>query len=235
MMIPRQPRSDLVTVGVMSVPVDSDDHSATQPLILIVDDDEAFRSLLKAAILGFGYDVALSGSAEEGWESITLLQPDLIILDLNLGIGPTGLDLAEKLRRSSLNIPVIVLTVHRSPRLVDARAVPVNKQYTYLVKDDLGDLSVLQDAIAGTLANLPVILPLDPDYPTITRGQAEVLRLISEGYSNVSIAELRGCSVRSLERIVNRLYQSLGIEPSGNLNPRVVATRMYLESKVTVR
>jgi len=230
-----QSDADVVTVEVMSIPADPPAAKLPEQ-VLIVDDDQAFRSLLEIAISGFGYEVEVVGTADEAWELITQFPPDLIILDLNLGVGPTGLDVAEKLRRSELNIPVIILSVHRSPRLVDAQAIPVDKQYTYLVKSDLGDLSVLQNAIVRTLANKPVFLPLDPDTPTITRGQAEVLRLIAEGYSNISIADMRGCSVRSLERIVNRLYQALEIDPTpGLLNPRVVAARMYLESKVTVR
>lgn len=205
--------------------------------ILIVDDDDAFRALLEATIRGFGYDVAGAESVAIAWGFIQQFQPDLIILDLDLGPGPNGMDLVTYLQRNDLNTPVIVLTAHRSPKLVGSKPskAKTDRQYAYLVKADINDADVLGTVIGAALENVPLIPEIEPEVPTITTSQAEVLRLIAEGYSNTAIAEIRHCSLRSLERIISRLYHSLAIADDTEMNPRVTAARMYRESKVTVR
>ena len=106
---------------------------------------------------------------------------------------------------------VLILTSYRSPELVAKLAQPVSSKVGYVVKSDIVDLDVLQNAIERTLDSQPPRRLPQAGVPTITRSQAEVLRLMAEGLSNTAIAEQRGCSIRALERINARLYSALGI------------------------
>jgi two-component system response regulator AtoC len=85
--------------------------NTSQERILIVDDDSAIRELLTDLLTGEGYGVESVGS---GNEVQTRLKNDaafdLLLLDLQLGGGPDGLQLLERLRKSGNEIPVIMMT-----------------------------------------------------------------------------------------------------------------------------
>ena len=97
------------------------------------------------------------------------------------------------------------------------------------------ELTVLHDAIEQTLDSQPPRRLPQPGVPTITRSQAEVLRLMADGLSNAAIAEQRGCSVRALERVNARLYAALGVKDDADANARVQAVGMYRDGRVDVR
>jgi two-component system, OmpR family, response regulator len=76
--------------------------------ILIVDDDQEVRALLRAALAVEGFRIS---EAKDGQELMSALQaaiPDLITLDLNLN-GEDGLKLARDVR-SRLNVPIVMIT-----------------------------------------------------------------------------------------------------------------------------
>ena len=73
------------------------------------------------------------------------------------------------------------------------------------------------------------------DVPRLTNTQADLLRMINSGLSNEEIAKQRGRTLRSVQRMVSRLYQTLGIEDGPELNARVIASQMYRDGRVTTR
>lgn len=79
--------------------------------ILIIDNSENSRSLLKRRITIYGYDVKTAGSAEEAINNLNSEKIDVIFLEYNLpDIG--GFDFLRKLKssREYINIPVIVIS-----------------------------------------------------------------------------------------------------------------------------
>ncbi len=79
--------------------------------ILVVDDEEDIRELLRYNLSMEGYDIVSADSGEKAIEKAVELIPDLIVLDLMLpGIG--GLEVAKELKNKSdtKNIPIIMLT-----------------------------------------------------------------------------------------------------------------------------
>lgn len=62
----------------------------------------------------------------------------------------------------------------------------------------------------------------------LTRHQLETLRLIALGLSNGEIAARSDIGLRSVERSIGRLFDSLGLLPDAAVNPRVAATRLYI-------
>lgn len=83
--------------------------------VLIVDDDEAVRSLLRVTLPTDGFVVL---EAQDGTAALELTsgnEPDLVLLDWHLP-GPSGSEVLEELHRTRPALPVIVLTVESRDR-----------------------------------------------------------------------------------------------------------------------
>jgi two-component system, OmpR family, KDP operon response regulator KdpE len=83
--------------------------SADGARILVVDDEKQIRRMLKAALEGYGYDIAEAASGHEGLSQTSIFHPDVIILDLGLP-DIDGIEVIERLREWT-QVPVIVLSV----------------------------------------------------------------------------------------------------------------------------
>jgi DNA-binding response OmpR family regulator len=76
--------------------------------LLIVEDDDRIRTVLRLGLEDEGYEVTEAASAEEALDSIAEAPPDVLIVDLGLG-GMDGFSLIRTVRRSG-DLPVIVVS-----------------------------------------------------------------------------------------------------------------------------
>ena len=76
--------------------------------ILIVDDDEGIRSLVKKYLSENKYIVNTAESAEDAFKKIKIIKFDLIILDIMMP-GKSGLEFIQE-NRKKLDTPIILLT-----------------------------------------------------------------------------------------------------------------------------
>jgi two-component system, OmpR family, response regulator len=76
--------------------------------ILVVDDDEGVRGVIRDAASSHGFRVSEAASAAEAWTALKGPPPDLILLDIRLPDGD-GLKMAQRLRATS-TVPIIMLT-----------------------------------------------------------------------------------------------------------------------------
>ena len=76
--------------------------------ILIVDDDEGIRSLVKQYLNEKNYLITTASNAEKAYEKIKIIKFDLIILDIMMP-GKSGLDFLKEYKKD-INTPVILLT-----------------------------------------------------------------------------------------------------------------------------
>lgn len=82
--------------------------------ILIVDDAQQVRRVLRTALSAAGYTIFEAGTGEEALESIRQSTPDAILLDVNMpGIG--GLEACREICRT-LDVPILMLTVRNAER-----------------------------------------------------------------------------------------------------------------------
>ncbi|HEX6384178.1 MAG TPA: response regulator transcription factor [Anaerolineae bacterium] len=79
-------------------------------LILVVDDEPQIRKLLKAGLSGYGYEVIVAANGQEALALAAQRDPDLIILDINLGSEPDGVAVCRNLREWS-QVPIIILSI----------------------------------------------------------------------------------------------------------------------------
>jgi DNA-binding response OmpR family regulator len=76
--------------------------------ILVVEDDEAIRDVVKFNLVGAGYEVMEAADGNVALRTARTGRPDLVILDLMLP-GLSGLEVCRSLRRDSV-VPIIMLT-----------------------------------------------------------------------------------------------------------------------------
>lgn len=84
--------------------------------ILIIDDSrEIIKHLSTQLLPAFGYNTVHAPSGDKGLELIRQIEPDLVMLDLNLP-GMTGLDVLQTLATDKIDVPVVLMTGYGSEK-----------------------------------------------------------------------------------------------------------------------
>ena len=78
--------------------------------IIVVDDEASVRETITTYFTMKGYEVFTAESGEKALPIIIEKKPDVILLDLNLGGGMTGLDLLKLVREFNKTVRVIMVT-----------------------------------------------------------------------------------------------------------------------------
>jgi len=76
--------------------------------ILVVDDDEGIRNLVKQYLTENGFLITTASNAEDAKEKISIIKFDLIVLDIMMP-GKTGLEFTLE-NKNKINTPIILLT-----------------------------------------------------------------------------------------------------------------------------
>lgn len=86
----------------------------TSAKVLIVDDAQQVRRVLRTALSAEGYTIFEAGTGEEALDLLRTSTPDAILLDVNMP-GMTGLETCQEIRRFS-DVPILMLTVRNAER-----------------------------------------------------------------------------------------------------------------------
>jgi DNA-binding NarL/FixJ family response regulator len=204
-------------------------RSVTLGKILIVDDDKFIRTSLDSTLTNSGFDISGSVSTAKDALAINALDPaDVALLDLDLGIGPTGFDIAQALRRTSPQIGIVFLTSYQDPRFASIHGVSAPKGSRYLVKSEIENIAQIISTILQTKhrpfnENVNHINKFDK----LTDLQIEVWQEVSEGLSSSEIAARRDISEKAVEAILARIYTFLGIKKEKTNNPRILLANAF--------
>ncbi len=82
--------------------------------ILVVDDDEGIRSLVKKYLNENNFLITTAQNAEDAFEKIVIIKFDLIILDIMMP-GKSGLDFIKGNKKKLNDTPIILLTARGEP------------------------------------------------------------------------------------------------------------------------
>lgn len=203
----------------------------TEPYkILLIDDHPLMRKGMRQ-ILELETDFVVVGEASNGSEGVAQalkLQPDLIMLDLNMK-GISGLDTLRSLRAHDVDARVVVLTV--SDEQSDIFALMDAGVDGYLLKDsDTEELieniqkaargeMVLSETVRQYLLNRQ---PESDPLAQLTDRELDVLQWIATGMSNKQIAAQLFISEETVKVHIRNLLRKL------NVHSRVAATVLYL-------
>ncbi len=181
--------------------------------IMLVDDHSLLRKGL-AMMLDAQLDMTVVAEASSGEEAIQLFRqdpPDLVLMDLKMG-GITGIETIERLRSEYPAARIIVLSSYDRDediyRCIRAGAMG------YLVKDASSEemLLSIRSVRTGHKHFPPMISEKLADRLTITDLSAkelEVLKLLAQGMSNISIADNLCVSPSAVKYHVNNILSKL--------------------------
>lgn len=207
--------------------------SAFERRLLVVEDDPLMGSLLRDALVQHGFGTQLVISAVEAKRAIESFDPDAVLIDVNLGSGPNGIQLVHMLLHSRPDIVPILLSKFAdlaSAGIVDELPAGV----TFLRKGLMHDTRALTDAINAALTDASARVRQDElskgTLDALTKPQREILHLMARGLSNKEIARQRAVSVSNIEHRATAIYKALQIPTSDDVMPRVAAIRLYIAS-----
>jgi two-component system, NarL family, nitrate/nitrite response regulator NarL len=195
--------------------------------LLIVDDHAVLREGLAALLQQLGPDTAVV-QAKSASEAIALLQghPDLDIILLDLMMpGMKGLDALSEFGRMRPDLPVIVLSSSEDP--LDVRKALAAGALGYVPKS-AGQrvlVSAIQLVMSGEIYVPPLVLGGNggraestayaaegrPEHALTVR-QVEILKLLSEGAPNKSIARALGLSEKTVKAHITAIFKTLNVE-----------------------
>jgi len=204
--------------------------------LLLVEDDQIILTMMSKAVEAEGFK--LLGAATDvvtAMESFKKNQPDVAILDIDLGAGPTGIDLANKIRKINHRVAIVFCTSYKDIRFIKNESHYYPPHTVLLKKSDIVNLDKILNAIHEALEMVRDADDTKPDqlsekfYKNLTNLEIELLAMVASGVSNKNIAKERGISTKSCENAIARLAKKLDIPATENNNQRVLMTRKYFE------
>lgn len=198
--------------------------------VIIIDDDAFVRTMLAAGFKSYGINVIASGeNFLEVSNSARNIHIDVGIVDLDLGPGPSGIDICYNLRKKQSDIGLILLTSYTDPKIANPNLPKLPKGTRFLSKSQLSDFQVLVNSVLSAKVKPLEGLRNQQSQILLTNTQIEVLKMVAEGLSTSEIAIRRGVSNKAIEGIISKLHQILKLEKTQKFNQRVQLARAYFK------
>lgn len=194
--------------------------------IMIVDDHLVVREGLKL-ILETNDQFEVVGEAKNGQEALNLiaeLQPDVILMDLNMPVM-TGLQAMQELKARNNLVPVIILTTYNEDELMIKGLAFGAKGY--LLKDTDRDslFRNIESAVrGGTLLSADIMERVIaarsqqetktavPEGSVLSERETYILQCVSRGFKSKEIANELGIAERTVKAHLTSVYNKLGVE-----------------------
>ncbi len=209
-----------------------DQQSPSPRRLLLVEDDGLTAATISDLLTSHGFLVETVPGAAEAQRTAKDFDPDVALIDVSLGPGPTGADLALALSRSAPHIGLMLLTRHPDLRTAGLTPDDLPPGCAFLRKDQISDARELVAAIETVLADRADEVRSDQDptrpFAELTDKQVNVLRLLALGMTNDAIAREMNAGVSTVERWIASIFRALDIPTSGDINPRIEAVRRYV-------
>jgi DNA-binding NarL/FixJ family response regulator len=216
----------------------------TRTRVVIAEDSVLLREGIVRLLEEEGFEVAgQAGDAEDLLRKVGAHKPDVAVIDVRMPPSHTdeGLRAARRIRAEHPGTAVLVLSQY----VEEAYALDLLSETTestgYLLKDRVADVKSFVDAVQrvaeGGSALDPEVVSLllgrrrreDP-LAALTPREREVLALMAEGRSNLSMAEALVVSERAIEKHVTSIFSKLDLPPAAQDHRRVLAVLAFLRS-----
>lgn len=194
---------------------------------LIVEDDVLASTLLsKLAEHQPGLQTVTTRGVAEAVRVAESREFDFALLDLNLGVGPSGLDLAQKLRQIHPTIGLVLLTSYSDLRFYSSRPqVPPGMRI--LSKGNSLHLNQVFESCLDA-----VKFPFQPQrtstpYQELSDADFELWRLTAAGRSNSELAAIFDVGEKAIEKRLHKLNRELGLDSTAGRSSRVEMVRLF--------
>jgi DNA-binding NarL/FixJ family response regulator len=214
------------------------------PLRVVVADDSVLLREGLVRILGeAGFDVvAQAGDGEDLMRKVRAHKPDLAVVDVRMPPSNTdeGIRAAREIRTGMPEVGVLVLSQYVEETYARELLADDASGVGYLLKDRIGDLDVLVDALRRINSGGSV---LDPEVVSLIIGrrrvhdpleqltprELEVLALMAEGRSNSGIAAELVVTERAVEKHVTGIFGKLDLPAGTEDHRRILAVLTFLD------
>ncbi len=214
--------------------------------VVVAEDSYLLREALRTVLRAHG-DVELVATVDDAPGLLAAVEkhrPDAVITDVRMkpDHDDEGIRAAETLARTHPGLAVVVLSQYVEPAWARRLLDPGAAGRAYLLKERVGDVAQLRQALETVLAGGTVLDPVVVDammragrndetsvLSRLTDRERQVLQLVASGLSNVSIAEELHLSVRAVEKHVSSVMDKLGLPADdARVHRRVRAAALYL-------
>jgi DNA-binding NarL/FixJ family response regulator len=170
-------------------------------------------------------------------------RPDAVLTDIRMPPAwhDEGIQAAQRLRDTSPQVGVIVLSQYADPGYALALLESGSERRAYLLKERVEDLDQLVSTIRAVAAGGSVIDPKVVEtlveaktadersrLSELTPREHEVMREMAQGRNNAGIAESLVITERSVEKYVHSIFAKLGLTWEEKVHRRVKAVLLYL-------
>ncbi|MFT5223365.1 MAG: DNA-binding NarL/FixJ family response regulator [Glaciecola sp.] len=221
--------------------------STPSPIRLLLCEDDVLVREGARSVLDRQEGISVIGVAAHGGELLKLLEhviPDVVVLDIRM--PPTftteGIDLAVQLREQHPKLGIVMLSQHADPEYALELLGEGASSMAYLLKERLGDVEQLAQAVqevanGGSVLDPEIVDGLlraragrqDSRLNQLTQREREVLGEMATGKRNAVIARSLSVSVRAVEKHANSIFAKLGLTAAEDLNKRVAAVLLFLQ------
>ena len=205
----------------------------TKRRVLVVEDEPLMASLLQSSLTQANFEVETANDAGNARKKISIFDPDILLLDISLGDGPSGLHLAHAIDKTRPDIAILILTKHADAKSASSEGLDIPPRVGFLRKHLVNDVDYLLTAIEKVLSDRSQEVrqdsKTDNPFSKMSEQAVNVLKLLAQGYNNNEIATRTGLSVKSVERWIDVIYKELEITKKGEINQRVEAARKYFQ------
>lgn len=197
--------------------------------ILIADDHKIMRSGIRLTLESqnvFSPEIKEVSNGEEVLENIQQEQFDVVLLDVNMPVK-NGIAVTRSMKGMKIKTPVLALTMHNEPHIIK-QMVDAGVDGYLLKNCGIEELtSAITTVISGkkyytneaaqVLLSKKVHLKTEDDYSfpaksILTLREREVLKLITQEYTNLEIAEALNISKRTVDGHRNRMLAKLNVK-----------------------
>lgn len=200
---------------------------------LILDDDPMVGVLLKDLVASFGFTTRHARTVSEARKIMASLDPDVALVDIDLGHGPSGLDFARILGKSHPDVGIVFLSrfSEADSGVHSIKGIPDN--VAYLSKLELYDTAVVRDTIEECLRpslEIRSFSQVKLEMSGLTQAQYDLVVNVAAGLSPSDIAQARDRSVRSIELMMNRIQEQHPELVLDSKRARTESAARFLES-----
>ena len=190
--------------------------------VLVVEDEPLLRSLLASNLSSRGFEVQEAAEAISANRIVRDFDPDVLVVDIDLGDGLNGLELVSALGRIDSTRGYVILSNYSA----SVKNIPEVPYIAYLNKQDISDSDLLVEEIEGVLRGRKREIDAAEE-KKLTASQLDILRMLTDGMTNQQIAKKKGQSLRAVEQMLTRTYQAIGLERDSGQSRRVMAVQYY--------
>jgi DNA-binding NarL/FixJ family response regulator len=212
--------------------------------VLVAEDQTILRDTYVNTLTEMANIVVL-GAVPDGQaavEATVELQPDVVLMDIQMP-RLNGIQAAEQIRAAIPGVGVVLFSHYSQRQYAEAFLRSGTAGKAYLLKTTLSEPAELARAIQVVAEGGAILAPEiqdelirlasaapDSQFSSLTNREMEVLGLMAQGYTNISIARKLSISERTVESHVNNIFGKLGLTSEAAHNPRVMAVLLFLES-----